>query len=74
MKFAIFETPWKPKMYFMGRNRSEIIRVIQQRHPRRCRLCSFRDIRLKGSFPGENVIHLNTTFFVFYVIHLAMLH
>ncbi|KRY31684.1 hypothetical protein T01_9724 [Trichinella spiralis] len=37
-----------PKIDFMGRNRSEIIRVIQQTHPPRYRLRSSRDIRLKA--------------------------
>ncbi|KRX34627.1 hypothetical protein T05_7830 [Trichinella murrelli] len=32
----------------MGRNRSEVIRVIQQTHPPHYRLRSSRDIRLKG--------------------------
>ncbi|KRX26199.1 hypothetical protein T07_14943 [Trichinella nelsoni] len=40
------EENWNPKIDFTSKNRSEIIRFIQQRHPRRYRLRSFRDERL----------------------------
>ncbi|KRY54914.1 hypothetical protein T03_14945 [Trichinella britovi] len=41
------EEHWNPKIDIMGRNRSEVIRVIQQTHPPHYRLRSSRDIRLK---------------------------
>ncbi|KRX70883.1 hypothetical protein T06_13781 [Trichinella sp. T6] len=41
------EEHWNPKIDFMGRNRSEVIRVIQQKRPPYYRLRSSRDIRLK---------------------------
>ncbi|KRZ88180.1 hypothetical protein T08_14710 [Trichinella sp. T8] len=40
------EEHWNPKIDIMGRNRSEVIRVIQQTHPPHYRLRSSRDIRI----------------------------
>ncbi|KRY13215.1 hypothetical protein T12_11382 [Trichinella patagoniensis] len=59
------EEHWNPKMDFMGRNRSEVIRVIQQTHPPRYRLRSSRDIRLKGRIASiliEGNVHFRVKF------------